>query len=159
MKKRAWIISGFCLVALLSFVTIANAAPDNGAFGSYVVGTFDLREGHTVIQLVNPTPAPEDVCVALFNPAGGPLTGRIVSIKPNGLSELNVKEIRLRAKLGVVKAIVREPASTSGIVGFQRFVSDKTGIAVESNFASVPLDLEKGEYEKVWDICKKASAK
>ncbi len=156
MKNTGWVVSGFCLTVLLLCAPAAySASPDNGSFGSYLIGTFDQREGYTVVQIVNPTATAEGVCVALFDVDGTALIGKNFKIASNGLVEVSVKTFELKAKVGVVKVVVRESSGTPGVAGFQRFYSGRMGIAVESNLASVPLDATKGEYEKIVAVCKK----
>ncbi len=156
MRKSASIIFGLFVVTLVFFVPVAySTTPDNGAFGGYLVGTFDLRESHTVVQIVNPTPSAEGVCIALFDANGGALGGKNYKIASNGLIEVDIKALGPKANFGVVKVVVNKPSSISGVAGFQRFYSGKIGLAIESNLASIPLDTVKEEYEKIMAVCRR----
>ena len=150
-KKTAFI----CMLLGISLLVSTSArAQEGGAFSTYLVGTYDLRNGYTVFQVVNPTAQALEVYFAFFDDNEKPLTCKKEKLSHNDLVEVNVKTLKLGAKFGVVKIVsLRDKKPASGIVGFQRFYSEKLGIA-ESNLAAVPAAVLEKELEIILGVCK-----
>ncbi len=152
MWKKTTIIGILLGISLL--VSTTARAQEGGIFGSYLVGTFDLRNGHTVFQVVNPTAQALEVYFALFDDNEKPLTCKKEKLSHNDLVELDARALKLDAKLGVVKIVsLRDKKPVPGIVGFQRFYATRLGIA-ESNLAAVPARVLDAELKIILEVCK-----
>lgn len=147
---------GLVLLTVL-FLSAAAHAQEGGMFSAYLVGTFDLRETNTVIQLVNPTSKYLDVRIVFFDDKESKLKCVKDSLSPNDYLEVDVRKLGLNAKLGVVKIVsMMKTQPYPGLVGFQRKVSGKGMTMVsESNLAAVPMKvLLEGELEIIMKACK-----
>lgn len=142
------------LLGITLIISFSARAQDGGAFSSYLVGTYDLRNGYTVLQVANPTAQSFEVYFAFFDDNEKALACKKEKLSHNDLVEVNVQALKLNAKYGVVKIIsLREKKPVPGIVGFQRFYAEKLGIT-ESNLAAVPTAVLDKEIAIILDACK-----
>jgi hypothetical protein len=73
---------------------------------AYLLGTFDIRGNRrTLFQVVNPTGANVRFLAAFFNESGTPLSCHSGTLPANGLVEIDVRKVGVRAPLGVVKVV------------------------------------------------------
>ncbi len=108
-------------------------------FSAYLVGTFDLRNGYTVLHIINPTSKTLEVYIVFFDDNEKPLKCVKEKLSNNDLLEIDVRKLELSAKFGVVKIVsLIDRGPFPGIVGFQRHYIGKIGVT-ESNLASVPM--------------------
>lgn len=143
-----------CLLLGTTCLVATAGAQEGGAFSDYLVGTYDLRNGYTVLQVVNPTAQTLEVNFAFFDDNEKPLACKKEKLSHNDLVELDVRSLKLPAKFGVVKIIShRDRRPIPGIVGFQRFYAARTGIA-ESNLAAVPPKVLDAELKIILEVCK-----
>ena len=149
MKK--WMIVASILVpSLLGSVSFAS---EGGCFGTFLVGTFDLRSGYTVLQILNPTARPLELLVAFFDDNEKPLVCIREKLSHNDSVEIDVRNLKLQAKFGVVKIISHvDRIPCPGIIGFQRHYF-RSGFA-ESNLASIPDCFLYDELKIIVEICK-----
>lgn len=147
------IITGVVLFAAL-FSSVPLHAQEGGAFSSYLVGTYDLREGYgTKIQIVNPTAYSIEVLIAFFDDNEKPLRCLKEKLSHNDLVELDVRTLKLSAQLGVIKiASLKDGRPNPGMVGFQRQYY-RGVLSTESNLASVPGTILSGELKIFMSMC------
>ncbi len=151
-RKLTLIICFF--LGMTCLASTAATAQENGAFSDYLVGTYDLRNGYTVFQVVNPTAQTLEVYFAFFDDNEKPLACKKEKLSHNDLVEVDVRALKLNAKVGVVKIIShRDRKPVPGIVGFQRFYAARLGIA-ESNLAAVPPKVLDAELKIILEVCK-----
>ena len=152
--RRKSIMGGIVLFIVL-FAFCAVHAQEGGAFSSYLVGTYDLREGYaTKIQVVNPTAHSIEILIAFFDDNEKPLRCLREKLSHNDLVEIDVRKLELKAQLGVIKiASLKEGKPYPGMVGFQRQYY-KGILATESNLASVPGTILTGEIKIFMEMCK-----
>ncbi len=149
---------GFLLLVCVLSTTVC--AQEGGMFSPYLVGTYDLRNAYTVLQIVNPTAKDMEIWVAFFDDNEKPLKCVKEKLSHNDLCELNVKKLELRATFGVVKIVsLVERNPYPGIVGFQRHFFSRPGSRVpygvtESNLASVPAKVLDDEFKIIADVCR-----
>jgi hypothetical protein len=151
---KKFIIGGVVLFVAL-FSSAAVHAQEGGAFSSYLVGTYDLREGYaTRIQIVNPTAHSIEILIAFFDDNEKPLRCVKEKLSHNDLLELDVRSLKLPAQLGVIKiSSLKDGRPYPGMVGFQRHYF-KDVLATESNLAAVPGTVLSGELKIFMSICK-----
>jgi hypothetical protein len=151
MKTRTSIIG---LFFILFFSTNTVYAQEMGLFSSYLVGTYDMRGGHTLLQIINPTAKGFDVYIAFFDADEKPLMCKKDKLSHNDLLEIDVRALKLDVKFGVVKIVsLRDKKPVPGIVGFQRHFFVKVGVT-ESNLAAVPAKILEEEIKVIMDVCK-----
>jgi hypothetical protein len=151
MKTRTF-ICGLFFILFLSATTIY--AQEMGLFSSYLVGTYDTRGGHTLLQIINPTAKGIDVYIAFFDADEKPLMCKKDKLSHNDLLEIDVRTLKLAAKFGVVKIVsLRDKKPVPGIVGFQRHFFEKMGVT-ESNLAAVPAKILEEEMKVIMEVCK-----
>ena len=122
------------------YVTLAQVEPtpeddpgDRGtgrgtAVASYLIGSYDLREGRTRIYVTNPTGEELAVLVALFTGTESRSAASIAGCRPTVYSSCWSK-LDPEALLGVVKVVSLDPegrAPKLGLVGNQR-IRHETG--------------------------------
>jgi hypothetical protein len=159
MQIRRVIFAG--LFALTAFMP-ASAQETNGAFGAYLVGTFEQgRAGFgTIYELINPTLEEFEVVGAFYDFNGNFLTCEVVELKPNDKQEVVVWWLpKVTAEHGVFKAISFRGGKdayvpVAGMVGFERHCNLKLGCS-ESNLAAVPMEVAKDELNKIVGECSK----
>ena len=135
---------------------------DGGMFSPYLVGTYDLRNANTLLQVVNPTANALDVYFAFFDDNEKALKCVKEKLSHNDIVEVNVKKVDISPKngFGVVKIVsLVEQRPFPGIIGFQRhFFSQPPSRlqfgATESNLAAVPASVLDKEFEIIMDACK-----
>ncbi len=151
MRKIA-ICAGILLCSMM-FCTASVYAQGGGSFSSYLVGTYDLRDTHTVFQIVNPTAGRLDVYIVFFDDAEKPLKCIKEKLTRNDFLEVDVKKVEPGAKFGVAKIVsLRDKKPYFGIVGFQRNYFEKT--FSETNLASVPGRILDEELKILMEVCK-----
>jgi hypothetical protein len=143
---------GILCLAVLSAAAVS--AQEGGAFSTYLVGIYDQRDSHTKLQIVNPTAKDLELFIAFFDDAEKPLKCVKEKLSHNDLLEMDVKQLELKAKLGVVKIVShRDRRPYPGIVGFQRHYFENKSFS-ESNLASVPKAVLDGEFKIILEVCK-----
>ena len=153
MKTRCFI---FGLFIILFLSVTAVYAQEGGAFSSYLVGTYDMRNAYTVFQIINPTGTGIDVYVAFFDDNENPLICKKYNFSHNRLIEIDVRKLELKPKFGfgVVKIVsLLDKHPFPGLVGFQRQYFAKMSVT-ESNLASVPGKILDDELKIIMGICK-----
>lgn len=152
--KKTNAVGGFVLLAALLW-SPATPAQEMGAFSSYLVGTYDQREGYsTKIHVVNPTAQPIEVLIAFFDDNERPLRCIKEKLSHNDLLELDVRALKIPAQFGVIKlGSFKDRKPNPGMVGFQRQYF-KGALAAESNLASVPGSILSGELKIFMTICR-----
>jgi hypothetical protein len=151
MKTRSFIIGLFFIFFLCATTVYAQ---EGGSFSSYLVGTYDMRGGSTLLHIINPTAKGFEVYIAFFDADEKPLICKKDKLSNNDLLEIDVKTLKLDAKFGVVKIVsLRDKKPVPGIVGFQRHLFEKGGVT-ESNLASVPAKILEAELKIILDVCK-----
>jgi len=153
-------------LSVFFFVEFSTAcfSQENGAFGSYLVGTYDLRSGTTVISVVNPTGHNLYLYVAFFNDNEKGLKCLQDRLSPNDLVEYDVGRIipKESATHGVVKIVsvkdtIMDMSSViPGIVGFQKKFTKRpwcrSGMT-ECNMAAIPLKSLDEEMKILKKVC------
>ena len=158
MKTVQKCILGLFLVLCMMCTTAY--AQEGGMFSSYLVGTYDLRNAYTALQVVNPTAKDLEIYLAFFDDNEKPLKCVKERLSHNDLFEINVKKLELPAKFGVVKIVsLLDKKPVPGIVGFQRHyftqLSSRVPYGVaESNLAAVPTGILDGELGIIMEVCK-----
>lgn len=146
-----------CMSVLLCTVIVwatAVHAQGGGAFSTYLVGTYDLRDTHTVFQIVNPTAGKLEVYIVFFDDAERPLKCVKEKLTRNDLLEVDVRKVEPGAKFGVAKIVsLRDKKPYFGIVGFQRNYFETKAFS-ETNLASVPGKILDEEMRILMEICK-----
>lgn len=108
MKTVRSLLAGLLLLLFAAGPQV-NAQPDEGAFSTYLVGTFENRLGvGTMIQVVNPANVEGlQVVIAFFDVDGAFLDCLKDSVRPNGMWEVIVPLSipKLSKDHGVVKII------------------------------------------------------
>ena len=151
MKTRTSIV-GLLFIFFLCATTVY--AQEGGSFSSYLVGTYDMRGGRTLLHIINPTAKGFEVYVAFFDADEKPLICKKDKLSNNDLLEIDVKTLKLDAKFGVVKIVsLRDKKPVPGMVGFQRHLFEKGGVT-ESNLASVPAKILDEELKIIMEVCK-----
>ncbi|MCZ6859705.1 MAG: VWA domain-containing protein [Alphaproteobacteria bacterium] len=94
-----------------------------GDAAAYLIGSYDLRhDSRTLIKVLNPTAAPLELVISLFDHLGQPLQCVRDKIGPNALREFDIRRLEPRVPHGVIKIVSFAPGSntpTLGIVGDQ----------------------------------------
>jgi len=158
MKKIYICIFGLFL--MLCVVSTTVRGQEGGMFSPYLVGTYDLRAGRTVLHIINPTAKSLEAYIAFFDDNEEPLKCIKEKLSHNDLLEIDVKKLELKRKFGVVKIVSHlDGKPVPGVVGFQRHyftqLNAKTPYGVtESNLASVPAGILDGELEIIKGVCK-----
>jgi hypothetical protein len=148
--KKLMIVALILVPYLFGSVSFAS---QGGCFGTFLVGTFDMRSGYTVFQIVNPTASPLELLVAFFDDNENPLGCIREKLSHNDLVEIDVRNLKLRSKFGVVKIISHvDRIPCPGIIGFQRHYF-KSGFA-ESNLVSIPDCFLYDELKIIMETCK-----
>ena len=150
--KEAAILTFF----VASLLPVSNADAENGAFSSYLVGTYEKRfNGATNIQIINPTTNYLNVYVTFYDDQENCKLWLNVELSPNDLEELSTLN-RVLVDLptfGVVKIIShRDNAPFEGIVGFQTQCIWGMG-CVQSNLAGIPNPIASEEIKKIMSDC------
>lgn len=149
MKKRIILATIFSI----SLLSSGAFALEGSLFSSYLVGTFDLRSGYTVFQIVNPTAKTLEIFMAFFDDNEKPLGCRKEKLSHNDIVEIDVRNLKLPVKFGVVKIISHiDRIPCPGIVGFQRHYF-RSGFT-ESNLASIPYCCLYDELKIIMEVCK-----
>ena len=143
---------------------------ENGAFGAYLVGTYETgRFGvGTILHIINPTTESLEVIVAFFDDDENFETCKKFhgndQLTPNEMKEiivpLQVQGLKPKNGFGVVKIISHRGGKEAipGIVGFQRQVlpnPDWKGLQCfsETNLAAIPIEIAHEELEKIIRKC------
>lgn len=141
------------LAGLLALSAPMAKAEETASFSPYLVGTWDLRSGNTLLQVVNPTARSLELLVAFFDDNEKGLKCLKEKLSHNDLLEVNVAKINPGAKLGVVKIVSHlNQRPTPGVVGFQRQISGRTPVS-ESNLAAVPAGVLDEELKLILEVC------
>jgi hypothetical protein len=131
-----------------------------GPLTSYVIGTFDLREGNTKIHILNPTGRGLWIKVGFFSTKGDALACRQDILNANGVWELDVMSVYTSKELkgvrfGVVKVVSfnskKEPIEV-GIVANARYI--KGGGISETQLHPIPYDILKEDLKNFMKACK-----
>ncbi len=118
-----------------------------------LVGTYDLRNGFTLLQIIDPTAVPIDIRILFYDDNERFLKCQKASLSSNDLFELDVRGLDLRARFGVVKIFCFvDNKPFPGMVGFQRHYFKEMGMT-ESDMASVPVELIEREWPQVTKYC------
>lgn len=137
------------------FSLISTIAQENNYFSPYLVGTYNLNMGNSMIQVVNPTARDLSIFIAFFDDNETVQKCFVEKLSPNDLVELDVNSILPRnskpefARLGVVKIIsfigdsLNPENVVPGIVGYQQNtgVFSCTRHASESNLSAIPQEI------------------
>lgn len=151
MKKISIIFGWFFI---FPFFATTAFSEDMGLFSPYLAGTYDLRNGTTLLQVVNPTAKDLDVYLAFFDADEKPLKCKKDKLSHNDLLEVDVKALKLDARFGVVKIVsFRDKKPSPGIIGFQRHIFPRVGVT-ESNMAAIPEKVLDKELEIILDVCR-----
>jgi len=166
MKRFKLLLLNFILLLFAATPTANAQVAEGGAFSSYLIGTYEARQGvHTLIQVVNPTRSSLEFVMGFFDVNGNFLTCVEGRIEPNGMREVFAPASpNGKPNIGkdhcVVKIISHKQGKpTPGIVGFQSKVSTTPqGNAVtktmsESLLASVPIYYAKEELAYILSLC------
>ena len=146
--RTAVILIGVSLILpVLSVVSpTASMAYSDGVLGNCLIGTWDLREGNTIIQIINPVKVNiKQVMVYFYDDNEKLIFKTENAMSPNDLWEIDCSTLGLKAKFGVVKAVVTPSAIVTaappptGIVGFQIKITGKG--TTESALIQVPYSL------------------
>lgn len=87
--------------------------------GAYKVGVFDNRGTRgTLLQVVNLTSADLSLFVAFLDQGGQPLHCHRDRLSANGLAEVDVRRLGIKAPLGVVRVVALAEGSTRPQAGF-----------------------------------------
>jgi hypothetical protein len=128
-----------------------------GAVSAYLVGTYDLRNNaQTLLHLVNPTAKHLRVVLAFFGDDERPLKCQRERLSPNDLLELDVRKLKLKTPLGVVKVVAlheREDTPEIGLVGNQRITLKGTGVTETGLHAVAPQGLV-AELKRILSACR-----
>ena len=119
-----------------------------------LVGTYDLRNGFTLLQIIDPTAVPIDIRILFYDDNERFLKCQKASLSSNDLFELDVRGLDLRARFGVVKIFCflgNKPFP--GMVGFQRHYFKEMGMT-ESDLASVPPKVFEKELSFIYKYCR-----
>lgn len=151
------------------FVTLAPVEPtptdDPGGPGaggggnsvaSYLIGSYDLREGRTHIHVMNPTGEVLNILVALFTVDGKPQRCIDRKVPPNGLFELPVDDLDPKTLLGVVKVVSLDPRDQvpkHGVVGNQRIRYER-GAVSETGLHPVSDRILQGDLKRILSACR-----
>lgn len=122
---------------------------------SYLIGTYDLREGRTFVHVMNPTGEPLAVLVALFTEDGKPQRCVRRKLAPNGLFELDVERLDLNGLLGVVKVLALDPETNQpklGVVGNQRTRFEGRAVS-ETSLHPVSDAILRGDIKRILAAC------
>ncbi len=136
-----------------------NPTACGGILSPYLVGSYDLREVKTVLQVINPSATSHIACIVLFDSNGAPTVPRCtrVEVKPNGLVEIDVAKLKPKAPFGVVKVVClnpREDKAEYGFVGYQRkYYPAKVGVS-ESILHPVPMEVLMADWKQIMSVCK-----
>ncbi len=150
-KAKSFLLVLFFLCFSISFSLFAQ---EGGMFSAYLVGTFDLRDGSTVLQIINPTAKVLEIYIVFFDDNEKPLKCIKEKLSNNDLLEIDVRKLELGAKFGVVKIVsLIDKKPFPGIVGFQRKYFGKIGVT-ESNLAAVPMKILEEELKIILEVCK-----
>jgi Mg-chelatase subunit ChlD len=125
------------------------------AVASYLIGSYDLREGQTRIHVMNPTAEDLTILVALFTVDGKPQRCVDRELPPNGLFELQVKELDPQVLLGVVKVVSLDPRGRTpklGIVGNQR-IRYEGGAVSETGLHPVSETILEDDLKRILSAC------
>ncbi len=158
--------TAFCaiMVALLTVLCTgpasAQTTPADGVLSSHLVGTYDNNSAAyltTVIQVVNPTSENLTIMAFFLDDRENLLKCVMRTLTPDDLEQLDVKALRVGAKVGVVKIVSVAPDSVTpkrGIVGYKR--TFHRGILVsETVLHSVPFAVFEKLYPKYRGSCGK----
>ncbi len=168
MKRTyAFLVSFFIVISSTYFLY----AQENCNFGSYLVGTYNIKDGSTIIQVVNPTASPLSIYVAFLNDREDFIYCFIDKLSPNDLLEIDVKSVlspylklAVYTGLGVVKIVSfrgERPelrAVVPGIVGYQqkyKRISRNLVMTSESNLSAIPNEILEKEIDLILSNCKK----
>lgn len=150
------------------FVTLAEVEPtpdgDLGepgkgagtAVASYLVGTYDLREGRTRIHVMNPTGEKLIALIALFSVDGKPQRCVDRELPPNGLFELQVGDLDPEVLFGVVKVVSLDPERRLpklGVVGNQHIRYER-GAVSETGLHPVSDAILNGDFRRIMGACR-----
>jgi hypothetical protein len=133
------------LFLCLSFLVVTSTALAGGSpeeVGNHdvptcLVGTYDLREGNTLIHVINATQKDVVISVFFLDDEENPITCLKYMLSPNDLQEIDVAGSGVDAKLGVFKIYsLIDEKQAGAITGFQQKLL-RSG-STESNLASVP---------------------
>ena len=157
-KKKDFLVAAFILTVI--FLPTVIQAQEGGMFSSYLVGTYDNREGYsTKIQVVNPTGHYIYPFIAFFDDNEKPLRCVQEKLSPNDLLEIDIYRYKLPAKFGVIKiASLKDKYPYPGMVGFQKQYY-KDMLVAESNLASVPGEILYDEYKILIKACSGVTVK
>lgn len=138
---------------------IFNPPACGGILSPYLVGSYDVREMKTVIQVINPSADSHMACIVLFDSNGAPTIPacKRAEVKPNGLIEIDVARLKPKAAFGVVKVVclnLREDKPEFGFVGYQRKSYPK-GMVTESTLHPVPMEVLKADLKQILSVCGK----
>jgi hypothetical protein len=128
---------------------------DASAVASYLIGTYDLREGRTRIHVMNPTADDLFVLVALFTEDGKPQRCVDRRIPANGLVELDAEKLDPQVRFGVVKVVSLDPRRREpkvGVVGNQR-IRYEGGAVSETDLHPVSNAILEEDLERILSAC------
>ena len=145
-------LPGFILILCINLYAYAQ---ENNYFSPYLIGTYNLHMGNSIIQVVNPTAIHLSIYVAFFDDDENAQMCFTEKLSPNDLIVLNVNSLLPErrkpelAQIGIVKIVsfVGEKLSpksvTPGIVGFQQNIGLRffKRHATESNLAAIPQEI------------------
>ena len=157
--------SKFLILLSLAFLNLGISAQENGNFGTYLVGKYDLRKANTIISIINPTGHELYVFIALLDDNENMQQCLYEYLSPNDLVELNMKQMLKKSdsiQFGVVKVISLKDKKLDprnvvpGVVGFQQHFYGRgcfrSGIT-ESNMAAVPNAILEEEIKILLKKC------
>ena len=132
------------------------------SFGAYLIGSWEGRLGvGTSLQIINPMVYDLNIRIAFLDENEHFLLYKSYELSPNDLVEINVPELKLSAKFGVVKIISHKNGNVKeGIVGFQRqillaaFEKDVEVAFSEAPLSAVPnMEFAIDEFKRLDERC------
>ncbi len=151
MKKRKIFILGLVFFGFIFLSAVC--AQEGGMFSSYLVGTYDIGSGYTVLHLINPTANALEIRIVFFDDNEKLLKCIREKLSQNDLFEIDVRKLKLVARFGVFKIVsLRDNKPFPGLVGFQRHYFAKLEVT-ECNLASVPAKVLEEELKIILEYC------
>lgn len=142
LKLNGEIVGGLSFVVTVKQDGSPGLETSGGTMSAYLIGTYDLRDANTILQIVNPTADHLLVLVVFFDDNEKRLREVKNELTPNDMVEIDVRKAEPGAKLGVVKIVSFDPRTKkpkAGLVGYRRHVSEK-GIS-ESLLHPIPAEV------------------
>jgi hypothetical protein len=151
------IFSLLCMMCILLFSSGSKIiAQGNGLFNSCLIGTFNLTDGNTIIQIVNPNYNYVYVYIVLFNDNERIIKCKTDSLSSNDLLQIDVNKLLYKdpVKVGIIKIYACSSRkfefnqTSPGIVGFQQKYSSlsKPVLVSECNLPGIPSSLLEKEF-------------